>query len=102
LALDTHTYRFYIVDPCTKHRSVIMRVEFQKWGNSLALRVPSAFAKEIGAVEGKKGDMTVENGALVIKVLTKRKRKHTLEELLKTQGPEEELYWGPQVGNEIW
>jgi hypothetical protein len=28
-----------------------VRTEFQKWGNSLALRVPSAFAKEIGAAE---------------------------------------------------
>jgi antitoxin MazE len=77
-------------------------VEFQKWGNSLALRVPSAFAKQIGAAEGKKADMSVENGALVIKPVAKRKRKHTLEDLLKAQGPEEELYWGPPVGNEIW
>ena len=26
-----------------------MKVAFQKWGNSLALRVPKAFADEIGA-----------------------------------------------------
>jgi hypothetical protein len=29
----------------------VMRTEFLKWGNSLALRVPGAFAKELG--EGK-------------------------------------------------
>jgi len=28
-----------------------MQVKFLKWGNSLALRVPNAFAKELGATE---------------------------------------------------
>jgi antitoxin MazE len=43
-----------------------MKVEFLKWGNSLALRVPKAFAEEVGAVEGKPAEMTVDNGVLVI------------------------------------
>jgi antitoxin component of MazEF toxin-antitoxin module len=30
-----------------------MKVAFQKWGNGLALRVPKAFADEIGASNGK-------------------------------------------------
>ena len=81
-----------------------MRVEFQKWGNSLALRIPSAFAKELGAVEGKKAEMTLEDGALVVRVKEKRKRKrkYTLEQMLENIGPEEEIDWGPPVGNEIW
>jgi antitoxin component of MazEF toxin-antitoxin module len=45
-----------------------MKTEFLKWGNSLALRVPTAFAKEVGASAGKTADMTIENGALHIKV----------------------------------
>ncbi len=36
-----------------------MKVAFQKWGNSLALRVPKAFADEIGASDGKAAEMTV-------------------------------------------
>ena len=52
-----------------------MKTEFLKWGNSLALRVPSAFAKELGAVEGKRAEMTIENGALVVKVVKPRKRR---------------------------
>jgi antitoxin MazE len=46
----------------------MMRTEFVRWGNSLALKVPSALAKEIGATEGKHAEMTVENGALIVKV----------------------------------
>jgi len=52
-----------------------MQTKFVKWGNSLALRIPSAFAKEIGAAKGKGADMTIKNGALVIKAARSRRRK---------------------------
>ena len=50
-----------------------MKTWFLKWGNSLALRVPST--KELGASEGKRAEMTVEDGALVVKVAKPRKRR---------------------------
>lgn len=43
-----------------------MRVQFAKWGNSIAVRIPAAFAKELAAVEGKFADMAIEEGKLVI------------------------------------
>lgn len=82
-----------------------MRTEFQKWGNSLALRVPSAFAKEIGAVEGQTVDMTVENGALVVKVTARKRRRYELEQLIgeiTEENRHDEIGWGPPVGNEVW
>jgi antitoxin MazE len=84
-----------------------MKIEFLKWGNSLALRVPSAFAKEVGASEGRQADMTVENGALVVKIArTKRRRRRYSLETLVDQITEEnrhpETDWGPPVGNEVW
>jgi antitoxin MazE len=36
-----------------------MKVAFQKWGNSLALRVPKVVAQEIGASDGKTAEMSV-------------------------------------------
>jgi antitoxin MazE len=82
-----------------------MRTEFLKWGNSLALRVPSAFAKEVGASEGKAVDMTVQNGALVVKVARAKRRRYSLETLIG-QITEENRHtaveWGPPVGNEAW
>ena len=66
-----------------------MRTEFVKWGNSLALRVPSAFAKEVGATKGKRAEMTIEDGALVIKVVgPKKRRRYTLDELLANFDPD--------------
>ena len=79
-----------------------MKTEFVKWGNSLALRVPSAFAKEVGATEGKIVDMTVERGALVVKVV--KRRRYVLEELIDgitKQNRHPETDWGPSVGNEL-
>jgi antitoxin MazE len=83
-----------------------MQVEFLKWGNSLALRVPKAFAEEVGAAEGKRAEMTVENGVLVIKVSKlKKRRRYNLEHLINgitEENRHPEIEWGPPVGNEIW
>jgi antitoxin MazE len=61
-----------------------MRVAFQKWGNSLALRVPKALADEIGASDGEAAEMTVSDGKLVIEIARsrRRKRRYTLNELV--------------------
>src|SRR6266566_839297 len=78
-----------------------MRTVFLKWGNSLALRVPSAFAKELGAAEGKKAEMRVENGALVVKVAApKKRRRYSLEQLIEQitdANRHPEIDWGKAV-----
>ena len=84
-----------------------MKVTFQKWGNSLALRVPKAFANEIGASDGKAAEMTVSNGKLVIEIARPRRRRrhYALNELVAGITPEnrhEEIDWRPPVGNEVW
>ena len=83
-----------------------MKVEFLKWGNSLALRVPKAFAEEIGAVEGKRGEMTAENGTLIVKVAKpKRRRRFNLENLINgitEENRHPEFDWGAPVGGEVW
>jgi antitoxin MazE len=83
-----------------------MRTEFLKWGNSLALRIPAAFAGNLGASDGNPADMTVENGALVVKVaLPKKRRRYRLEELVERLTGENrhaEIDWGGPVGNEVW
>jgi len=84
-----------------------MKVAFQKWGNSLALRVPKAFVDEIGASEGKAAEMIVSNGKLVIEIARpqRRRRRYTLDELVSRITPDNrhgEIDWGPAVGNEVW
>jgi antitoxin MazE len=86
----------------------MMKIEFLKWGNSLALRIPKAFAQEIGASVGKAANMEVRAGKLVVEIAKpkrRRRRRYTLEQLIDGITPENrhrELEWGPPVGNEVW
>jgi antitoxin MazE len=84
-----------------------MIIEFCKWGNSLAVRIPKALADAIKASDGKRAEINVENGALVLRPLVKRTRKsrYTLDELLHGMTRDDvpqEVDWGPRRGNEAW
>ena len=85
-----------------------MKIAFLKWGNSLALRIPKAFAQEIGASVGKAANMEVRDGKLVVEIAKpklRRRRRYTLEQLVAGISPENrhrEIEWGPPVGNEVW
>jgi antitoxin MazE len=84
-----------------------MKVRFSKWGHSLAIRIPAALAREIGATEGKRAEITVEDGALVIRTDKRqgKRRRYTLEELVRGMTKENvhpETDWGPPRGNEVW
>jgi antitoxin MazE len=84
-----------------------MIVELRKWGNSLAVRIPKAVAKAINAAEGKRVELTVKDGTLVIRPVAKagRKRRYSLDELLAGMSCEnvpQEVDWGPPRGGEVW
>jgi antitoxin MazE len=84
-----------------------MIVQFRKWGNSLAVRIPKSLANAINARDGKQVELTLKNGALVLQPLTKPKpkRRYSLDELLAGMTRDnvpEEVTWGPPRGNEVW
>jgi antitoxin MazE len=84
-----------------------MKAAFEKWGNSLVLRVSKALAEEIGASEGKAAEITVSNGKLVIEIARpqRRRRRYTLDELVSRITPGNrygEIDWGPPVSNKAW
>jgi len=57
------------------------------WGNSLALRIPSAYAKEVCAFAGREAEITVQNGKLVVTPI--KAPVYTLDELLAGMTPEQ-------------
>lgn len=80
-----------------------MRVRVQKWGNSLALRIPKSFATETALDPGAEVDLTLEEGRLVI--TPRRAPAYDLPELLAHITPENlhhEVDAGPSVGTEAW
>jgi antitoxin MazE len=79
-----------------------VNTQVSKWGNSLAIRIPGVFAKELHLHDGAELEVTrVEDGLL----LRPRKRAYSLKELLDQITPENlhgETDWGPPVGGEAW
>jgi antitoxin MazE len=80
-----------------------MKTRVQKWGNSLALRIPKSFAAEVQLNENTPVELSLVDGKLVIQPLVPR--TPTLNELLK-KVTDENLHgeWdtGPAVGKEVW
>ena len=79
-----------------------MVTKVQKWGNSLAVRIPKAIARELKAESGCEVTIEVRDGELVIAPV--EEPHYTLEELLAGITPEnlhEATDWGPPVGKEL-
>jgi antitoxin MazE len=80
-----------------------MTTRIQKWGNSLAVRIPRAFAEEIGLCAQSEVDLSPSAGTLILKPL--RPARPTLDELLAGVTEENrhpEVQTGPSVGKEQW
>jgi antitoxin MazE len=75
----------------------------QKWGNSLAVRIPSAVAEQVSIKQGTEIEISIiEDGAIRI-VPKKRPKKYSLNELLEQITPEnrhKEIDFGTE-GNEL-
>ena len=79
-----------------------MTATIQKWGNSLALRLPKALANEADIAEGTRVELVRTDEGVLLKA--KRKPRYRLSELLagvtrKNLHPETD--WGPSVGREV-
>ena len=80
-----------------------MQTMIQQWGNSLALRIPKAFAQQAKVKKGSRIKLTVEKNRLVMEPI--EKKPVTLKELLAGVTPENihpETDWGKPMGKEIW
>jgi antitoxin MazE len=79
-----------------------MKTKLSKWGNSLAVRIPSSVANQASLVAGSCFEVEYANGALL---LTPLPDEPGLDELLERITPEnlhEEATWGVPVGKEAW
>jgi antitoxin MazE len=78
-----------------------MKAKIQKWGNSLAIRIPKPFANEIHLENNSSVEITLKDGALVVEpfsveldfdALLKKVNKKNLHKLVD---------FGPPIGREI-
>ena len=79
-----------------------MKARVQKWGNSLALRIPKSFAAEAGLRENAPVELSLVEGKVVVQSVSPEPL--TLDELLRgvtDDNLHEEWDTGPAVGREI-
>ena len=80
-----------------------MLTKVQKWGNSLALRIPKAFALDAQLENDSVVEVSLVDGQIVIKPIVAP--TWTLEQLLSginNDNIHHETDTGNAVGNEIW
>ena len=80
-----------------------MQVQVQKWGNSLALRIPKSFANQIKIEQGSYVDLSTVEGKLIARPM--EQQEYSLEQLLAgitDQNIHAEVDTGNAIGKEIW
>ena len=78
-----------------------MTATIQKWGNSLALRLPKALAQEAHMAEGSRVELVRTDDGVLVKA--GRKPRYRLSELLAgvtKRNVHSETDWGRSVGRE--
>ena len=79
-----------------------MKARIQKWGNSLALRIPKSFAAHSKIEQGSVVDLSLDNGRMIVEA---REQDYSLEELLARvtkANLHSEIDFGAPVGKEVW
>jgi antitoxin MazE len=80
-----------------------MHVRVQKWGNSLALRIPKPLAEDAEVVEGTVLNLAVSEGKVVAtRVEQKRLSLSDLLAKVNKKNLHGEVDFGRPAGREIW
>jgi antitoxin MazE len=80
-----------------------MRTRVQKWGHSLALRIPKSFATEVHLEDNSVVELSLVEGKMVVAPVPAAPL--TLERLLEGVTEENlhrEIETGPPAGKEVW
>ena len=79
-----------------------MVTSIQRWGNSLAVRIPKAFAAQAKLSEDSDVEISLDGDTIVI---SPARREWQLDELVKRITPanrHREADWGSKSGKETW
>ena len=80
-----------------------MLIKIQKWGNSLALRIPKAFAFQSNIREYEFVNLSLEENKIIIEPI--EEKKYLLKDLLlgiNESNIQNEIDFGQPEGNEHW
>jgi antitoxin MazE len=84
-------------------RGGALQTKVQRWGNSLGLRIPRAFAAEAAVEAGAAVELSLRDGDLTVS--RPRRPKYRVDELVRTVNAKNlhgEVDTGDPVGREAW
>jgi antitoxin MazE len=80
-----------------------MQTRVQKWGNSLALRIPKSFAEEAKVKDGSTVDLSIADGQLIIRpVHSEQFELHALLARVRKENVHAEISTGEPTEREAW
>lgn len=79
-----------------------MITTLNRWGNSLAVRIPKAFAEQIELDEDTPIRIEVENARITIEPVRAQWRLETLVAGITKSNVPAEAEWGTARGREVW
>ena len=79
-----------------------MKTLVQKWGNSLALRIPKAMAEQIHVKAGAPVEILEDGGRLMIRPTGGRVNLKTLLSKITSENLHAETETGDAAGKEVW
>jgi antitoxin MazE len=79
-----------------------MKTKVQKWGNSLAVRIPLPIAKELNLSQGEEMDITSSKGQIVLEPSRKEYVLKDLVSQITEENSHGETDTGPSAGRESW
>ena len=79
-----------------------MLTTVQRWGNSLAIRIPKPFALETDLQENSQVDIALDGGRIVVSHARKEWRLAELVKAITARNLHKEVRWGSKAGGEAW
>jgi len=79
-----------------------MQVALQKWGNSLALRIPAGFARQIKVCQGDPVRLSLADNKLTIQPAKPTYHAKSLIRKIRKDHVHRETDWGGSRGAEVW
>lgn len=79
-----------------------MKARIQKWGNSLAVRIPKAVCQQVKLEENSMVELMVENERIVLSPVTSHLTLEEMVALITSKNQHEQLIDDAPQGRETW
>jgi antitoxin MazE len=79
-----------------------MMTTIQRWGNSLAVRIPKPFALQTDLSENSEVDISVDGGRIVVSPAVKEWKLDALLAGITPRNTHKEISLGDRAGAEAW